>query len=603
MTPDVMSLLQSAVGALQARDYARALSLADQALGKSPGDVEALHLQALALGKLGRIDDAEKAYRRAARVHPQPHAVLSNFGNALAAAGRTEEAISAYRDALAAAPGFVDAWINLASALSGAGRRKEAREALERAVALAPGNVRALNNLGTALVAEGRREEGIAAFTRALERQPDFAFALINRGAALRDESRFEESLRDLKRGVEIAPRLAQAHVQLAALHRILGEAAAAEAAYRDALRVDPASLSAHRELASLMFEQGRDGDFCVALDAAIAASPSLDLLDLKADLATPAGDIDAAEAAARRMIELAPDDARGHRRYARVRRARRDFSTALAHAARAGEIAPDDWPTLFEHAEALLAAGRPAQAAELLDRTSPVEETQRRIALLSLAMRAAGDNRYRRYYDYDRFATRLMIEIPAGYETLAAFNDELFKALAPMHAGRAQRPVDQTLYGGTQTVGRLWDSPIPVIRTLKNALMDAARRYVRALPDDPEHPFLARKSEDLDCQGAWSVMLASGGGHVDHFHPKGWISASYYVKVPAEVSASDKAGHLRLGGSGVDGLALPAERWIEPIEGSVIIFPSYMWHGVEPFVSTAPRVTAPYDLAPRLNP
>jgi len=121
----------------------------------------------------------------------------------------------------------------------------------------------------------------------------------------------------------------------------------------------------------------------------------------------------------------------------------------------------------------------------------------------------------------------------------------------------------------------------------------------VEDLPDDPDHPFLSLKGKALSCAGAWSVVLASGGGHVDHIHPKGWISASYYIRVPQEVLNAQKAGFLRLGASGLSGVVLEAERWYKPEEGSVIFFPSYMWHGVEPFDSEAPRITAPFDLAP----
>ena len=118
-------------------------------------------------------------------------------------------------------------------------------------------------------------------------------------------------------------------------------------------------------------------------------------------------------------------------------------------------------------------------------------------------------------------------------------------------------------------------------------------------LPDDADHPFLARKTTDLACAGAWSVVLASGGGHVDHIHPKGWISASYYVRIPKEVLNAEKSGFLRLGASGVKGVGLEAEKWFKPEEGAVIFFPSYMWHGVEPFDAETPRITAPFDLAP----
>lgn len=60
-----------------------------------------------------------------------------------------------------------------------------------------------------------------------------------------------------------------------------------------------------------------------------------------------------------------------------------------------------------------------------------------------------------------------------------------------------------------------------------------------------------------------------------------------------------ERAGWLRLGVPGVAGLELDAERYICPEAGAAILFPSYMWHGVEPFQSDDVRVTAPFDLLP----
>ena len=49
--------------------------------------------------------------------------------------------------------------------------------------------------------------------------------------------------------------------------------------------------------------------------------------------------------------------------------------------------------------------------------------------------------------------------------------------------------------------------------------------------------------------------------------------------------NASQHAGWLRLGQPGLrTPMPLPAERFVEPAAGRMVLFPAYMWHGVEPF-------------------
>ncbi|MEQ1930582.1 MAG: tetratricopeptide repeat protein [Parvularculaceae bacterium] len=600
--PDLAEL-QAAAAAFEAGRLEEALSRARSFLARAPGHAEALHLEALALGGLGRIAEAAPAFERAAVVHSNKAAVLGNLGNAFAAAGRLAEAIDAYKRALAIDPAFANGWSGLATALRRDGDLAGAVVAAERAVALDPKNARLRNNLGAVLNAAGRSADAEGAFGEALALQPQYGAALLNRGRLRRERGDLALAMADLDAACASAPGSSEAHHQRANCLRLLSRNGEAEAAYLRAVALAPASAGLHRDLANFYWETGEAGRHLSALDRAIAQTSSPELLDLKAELALMTGDIGGAEAAAGKLIDLVPARPHGFRRLSRVRRAQKRRPEAADLARQAREKAPDDFDALHDYAEALLSNGQYKEAGAALAGDAPRAHLQKHIALKALALRAAGDPAYRVWYDYDRFARKLFIDMPPGYASLEAFNAAVLEALAPLHANNRVRPIDQTLYGGTQSIGRLWNEPHPVIKTLKAALLRAAIRYVGELPDDPSHPFLAQKTSDLDCEGAWSVMLKSGGGHVDHFHPRGWISASYYVRIPPEVSAGEKAGFLRLGASGIEGLDLPAERWIRPEEGSIIVFPSYMWHGVESFEAASPRVTAPFDLAPRIAP
>jgi hypothetical protein len=41
----------------------------------------------------------------------------------------------------------------------------------------------------------------------------------------------------------------------------------------------------------------------------------------------------------------------------------------------------------------------------------------------------------------------------------------------------------------------------------------------------------------------------------------------------------------------------LPAEHWIRPEPGMLVLFPSHMWHGTAPFSSDEARLACAFDL------
>jgi len=280
----------------------------------------------------------------------------------------------------------------------------------------------------------------------------------------------------------------------------------------------------------------------------------------------------------------------------ARIACERQDEETALLSARKAVSLNPDDFASLHMCCEIEMAFGLFADAAERLTGDAPVSHLQRHIALRCTALRGIGDQSYRKWFDYSRFVSETTIETPAGYPTLDAFNRDLGIAIATLHQGSAH-PIDQTLFGGTQSFGTLWQQPEQIFQDFAEVMRGAVSTYVEALPNDDSHPFLRRKRGRISDAGSWSVILQSGGGHVDHIHPAGWVSATYYVKIPPEVEKSNRQGCLRLGASGVRGVDLDAELRIAPAPGKVVFFPSYMWHGVDAFRSQNDRIAAPFDI------
>jgi hypothetical protein len=166
---------------------------------------------------------------------------------------------------------------------------------------------------------------------------------------------------------------------------------------------------------------------------------------------------------------------------------------------------------------------------------------------------------------------------------------------LRQLHTSRTHPP-GQSLRGGTQTRGLLFERDEPEIALLKRAIEAAIARYWSALPaHDPAHPLLRHRQARPHIAGSWSVRLTGGGFHVAHYHPRGALSSACYFVVPQAREAME--GWLEIGGA-PGGMDLPIEplQRIEPRPGRMALFPSFCFHGTRPFAQ-GERLTVAFDV------
>lgn len=276
----------------------------------------------------------------------------------------------------------------------------------------------------------------------------------------------------------------------------------------------------------------------------------------------------------------------------------------AYADALAALTMRPGNVDLMADFADSALASGRPNDAmTAATEALKVVPNNQFWIAVKFTAMRALGQS-YEYYTDPDKFVKAYELEPPRGFGSLAEYNLSLKQALDEMH-GQSEHPLDQSLRNGTQTVPDLRFVDHPVLRAHFKALDKPIRAYMDHLGLDPDHPLLKRNTGAYHIAGSWSVKLRTRGFHVSHVHPKGWISSAYYVDVPDEVADVDKkAGWIHFGKPpfsvlGQDGQELGYEKIVQPKAGTLVLFPSYMWHGTNPLERDATRMTLPIDVVP----
>ena len=163
----------------------QALHELDRALALNPRYVEALIHRAIVLNEMGREDEADAGFRRAAQVGGDARegfpghvaAKLANqhaaLGDAYLESGGLSQAITQYREALTLGPGFHDLRYKLGRLLLQAGRALDAREQFEMIVRQRPAYSDAAAMLGLACYLAGDGLAARAVWEDCRERRPE----------------------------------------------------------------------------------------------------------------------------------------------------------------------------------------------------------------------------------------------------------------------------------------------------------------------------------------------------------------------------------------------------------------------------------------------
>lgn len=567
-----------------------------------PKDPNLLHLAGLASMAGSEHQQAIKYFKASLTAQANQPEVLNNLANACLKVDLVEEAETYYRRALELKADYVEAWKNLGLLLLSRQYYTDARAALHQADQLNPANPSILTALGNVCRESGAYRVAAEYYRKALAADPNYVNANYNLGLCHKSMEAPDQAIACFNTARRIAPGIPQIDISQGNVLFELGQHEQAERFYQAALEKNPNLVLTHETLSEYYWQLGRHDQIESSYRRALAENPDhTALLEsfIRTMIACQQIDI------ARVLIDTAlRRDSTPELLYLRgkLRAQDKDYDRARSDLEKSLEqrFSIDPAHDLVKlhiiSGEYELASGRLASALAV------EPDHQLSWALQSLCWRLTGDARYAWLIDYERFVRSFTLPTPPGYPSLKAFLAELEGALLDMHKTQ-HAPSQQTLLHGTQTPGRLLYKPVPVIQAYKQALATVVREYIKALPDDNKHPLLRRKSAHYEFSGSWSVKLQSGGFHVNHVHPQGWISSACYISMPA-VTDSDNAQSacIKFGESPLGlGSRESVERVIEPVAGQLVLFPSYTWHGTIDFACPEGqyRLTAPFDVIP----
>ncbi|MGH8678568.1 MAG: putative 2OG-Fe(II) oxygenase [Burkholderiales bacterium] len=469
--------------------------------------------------------------------------------------GNEDDVIARVESLLSAHPGEADGWQALGLLYRAAERTVEALSAFERAVALAPQDGRIANGLAQVRLEGGL--DAVAAFETALQLAPE-----------------------------------AQTVQGLAAARVAIGDWTGAITLLDTTLAANPLWGEGHWLLSRLRWMSGEGGDHLAALNRELRAQPRDPALwQIRV-------------AIEQRTLAFAP--------------LLKTIAEARAWIGDKGFLASAEAAALSElgriaEAESLFVRlAQPGDVTEAVYRLRHALRCHRVEQAARLAEQALGGGQDHHYWPYLALAWRCLddprwewlegqCELVGTYDigSAVASLPKLAETLRRIHAVSAE-PLEQSVRGGSQTDGPLFARLEPEIADLRRAIAAAVTQHLDRLPPpDVRHPQLGlRRDRAVRFAGAWSVRLTGGGHHVGHIHPEGWFSSACYIALPTSAAMGDPpAGHLVLGvPDKALGLDLPPIRVIAPKQGALVLFPSTMWHSVEPFAA-GERLSVAFDV------
>ena len=550
----------------------------------------------------GELDAAKAIYSRILEADPRHPDALNLSGVVAHQTGHQETAIRLIERAISIDDGNASYYNNLGEALRAFGRHRDAIEAYGRALAINPGDVAAHNNAGLAFQSLQQYDDARACYERALALAPNDVEVWLNLGNLHREFCRLDESADAFRRAIDIFPGLPAGHASLGITLYESGDADAAVAALERAVELDPLYLEAHENLKKVRWFRGEHERVNDSFRAACERLPGSARAFCNLGVALLGShDYRGAEQALRRAVGIEPRFGDAHDALGRALRGMDRVREAIEAHERAVECAPDNALYREEFGVTLIRAGEFARAADELRKGHALNPRRSAIlGFLAIALNELGDPAVDELVDYDRFLEIAKIDVPAGYESLDAFNADLHDEIR-RHFHNPYHPMDQTMRGGTQTPNNLFQNPSGLVLVLKEQITKVVKRFIDELEGDTEHPFLRFINPDFVFTGVWSTIIDADGYDGSHIHNEGWLSGTYYVKVPDfdEAQLENKDGFIQFGEPPPPYVSErnTVRHTVTPEAGAVVLFPSYYWHGVRRFDRNGVRHSVSYDM------
>ena len=408
-------------------------------------------------------------------------------------------------------------------------------------------------------------------YRRILAQDPDCAPALNLYGILASQRGETDHAVKRLERAIAVDGDTLDYRVNLGVVLETAGDLNAAVDCYIAALDRAPRNSDLLARLSEAVQGSGRYEDFAAVLTGLCAAMP---------------------------------DHTEAHYLRGMTMNMLHRFEEAAESLRRATAQAPGLVQAHANLASALMDLGRPREAlAACNDCLTLNPGDSYALATQAIALGELGDwERQRPLIDFDALLDVRTLDPPQGYADIAAFNDAL-EAAVLSHPTLRRDPNHRSCHYADQTDDLFLDAREP-FAALEAMIRTAAADYRKRLRRGDPHPFLANPAPRTALVG-WATVMRAQGHQSAHIHPTSWLSGVYYIRVPDLVRRGDNAhkGWIEFGRPPEHYPIAkdPSITFVEPVEGKLILFPSYLYHRTVPYEDDALRISIAFDFDPTL--
>ena len=175
-------------------------------LDRMPAQPDALHGLGLLIYRRGNAKDAIGWLAEACAADPRNPLYRFNHAVVLQRAGLLDEAVQAYGQAIQLNPRYIEPRTNLGNVYQEMGRLADAQAVYEQVLVINPDHAEAHNNLGVVLKAQDRLDAAAEAYRRAIALKPSHAEARNNLGLVLMEQGRVGEAISCFDHALQLMP-------------------------------------------------------------------------------------------------------------------------------------------------------------------------------------------------------------------------------------------------------------------------------------------------------------------------------------------------------------------------------------------------------------